>query len=139
MVSGGRSRRFDPWASAVGRRPADPPGVGRGLFELARRELGELVVAGQEVLAERLAELGRGDPARKHARRIRRARRTVRAQASVAAGFAGLTAAAVAASAPEIAEVGLGTSAVLVGAAAVRAGRRLAILRRQPPPPPRPA
>ena len=43
------------------------------------------------------------------------------------------------ASAPEVADVGLGAVALLAGAAAVRAGRRLAGLRRQPPPPPRSA
>jgi hypothetical protein len=138
-VSADRSRRFENWASAVSRIP--PPGArsGDGLAEVVRRELGELVLAGREVVAERLAELGRGDPARKHAKRIRRARRKVRTQATVAAGFAGLTGVAVAASAPEVAEVGLGAGAVLVGVAAARAGRRLATLHRQAPPPPRAA
>lgn len=136
-MSAGRSRRFETWASAVAGRSA--PGVGRGpgLAEVARRELAELVVAGREAVVERLAELGQPDPARKHAKRVRRAERKMRAQATVAFGFAGLTGVAVAASAPEIADVGLGAVTVLVGAAAVRAGRRVSGLRRQPPPPPR--
>jgi hypothetical protein len=136
-VSAGRSRRFETWASAVAGRSA--PGVGRGpgLAEVARRELAELVVAGREAVVERLAELGQPDPARKHAKRVRRAEQKMRAQATVAFGFAGLTGVAVAASAPEIADVGLGAVALVVGAVAVRAGRRLAGLRRLPPPPPR--
>jgi hypothetical protein len=131
-----RSRRFEAWAAAVARTP--DPGSPR-LADVARRELGELVAAGREAVAERLAELGRGDPARAHAKRLRRARRRLHARATVAVGFAGLTGAAVAASAPEVAEVGLGAGAVLVGAAAVKAGRRLGRLRREPPPPRRPA
>jgi hypothetical protein len=140
-VSAGRSRRFETWAAAVAGRsgpgPGGSSGHGPGLAEFARRELGELVVAGREAFAERLAELGQPDPARKHAKRIRRTQRKVRVQTTVAVGFAGLTGIAAAASAPEIADVGLGAVAVLTGAAAVRAGRRLTGLRRQPPPPPR--
>jgi hypothetical protein len=109
------------------------------LGEVARRELGELVVAGREVVAEKLAELTQGDPARKHARRIRRARRRVRTEAGVATGFAALTGVAVTAPGPEIIEYGLGGVAALVGLQAVRAHRRLRELRREPAPPPRPA
>lgn len=144
-----RSHRFRTWAAAVEHSAGELPGWARGparradaptgsaLAELARRELAELVVAGREAVADRLAEFGRADPARRHRKQVRRARRRMRAEATVAAGFAGLTAVAVAASAPEAAEVGLGAGAVLVGAAAVRAGRRLSDLRRQPAPPPR--
>ena len=137
-MSADRSRRFETWASAVARSSESRP-PGPGLAELARREVAELVATGREALVERLAELGRGDPARAHAKRIRRARRRLHTRATVAVGFAGLTGAAVAASAPEVAEVGLGAGAVLVGVAAVRAGRRLGTLRRRPAPPPRPA
>jgi hypothetical protein len=111
--------------------------VGAGLGELARRELAELVVTGREVVAERLAELGAVDPARKQRKRIRRLRRKVRAEATVAVGLAALTATAVVAPGPEIAEIGLGAGAVLVGWRALLAGRRLTELRRQPVPPPR--
>jgi hypothetical protein len=135
-VTADRPRRFETWAAAVARTPDPSP---PRLAEVAKRELGELVAAGREAVAERLAEFSRGDPARAHAKRLRRARRRLHARASVAVGFAGLTGAAVAASAPEVAEVGLGAGAVLVGAAAVRAGRRLGRLRREPPPPRRPA
>jgi len=140
-VSADRSRRFETWAAAVAGRSAPdaggPGGRGPGLGQFARRELAELVVAGREAVAERLAEFGQPDPARKHAKRIRRTQRKVRVQTTVAVGFAGLTGVAAAASAPEIADVGLGAVALLTGAAAVRAGRRRAGLRRQPPPPPR--
>jgi hypothetical protein len=152
-VSARRSRRFETWAAAVAARSAPhadvaaadgaggrgPGGLGSGLAELARRELAELVVAGREAVAERLAELGQPDPARKHAKQVRRAERKVRVQTTVAVGFAGLTGVAAVASAPEVADVGLGAVALLAGAAAVRAGRRLSGLRRQPPPPPRSA
>src|SRR6185312_11196440 len=121
-VSASRSRRFETWAAAVAARSAPhadgaggggaggrgPGGRGSGLAELARRELGELVVAGREAVAERLAELGQPDPARKHAKQVRRAERKVRLQTTAAVGFAGLTGVAAAASAPEIADVGLG-------------------------------
>ena len=111
--------------------------VGSGLGELARRELAELVVTGREVVAERLAELSVGDPARKQRKRIRRLRQKVRAEATVAAGLAALAVTAVLAPGPEITEVGLGAGAVLVGWRAALAGRRLTELRRQPVPPPR--
>jgi hypothetical protein len=136
-VSADRSRRFETWAAAVAGRSAPdaggPGGRGPGLGQFARRELAELVVAGREAVAERLAGFGQPDPARKHAKRIRRTQRKVRVQTTVAVGFAGLTGVAAAASAPEIADVGLGAVALLTGAAA------LAGLRRQPPPPSRTA
>jgi hypothetical protein len=131
VESGGATRAGEPAATATTR-----PGSGFG--EVARRELAELVVAGREVVVERLAELSKGDPARKHAKRIRRARRAVRAKAGVAAGFAMLAGVAVAAPGPEITEYGLGAAALVVGWRAVGSGRRLARLRREPAPPPRP-
>jgi hypothetical protein len=131
VESGGATRAREPGVTATTR-------AGSGFGEVARRELAELVVAGREVVVERLAELGKSDPARKHAKRIRRARRAVRAQAAVAAGFAALAGVAVAAPGPEITEYGLGAVAVVVGWRAVGSGRRLARLRREPAPPPRP-
>ncbi|HEY6747208.1 MAG TPA: hypothetical protein VI357_16000 [Mycobacteriales bacterium] len=111
--------------------------VGRGIGEVARRELGELVTAGREAVAERLAELGRPDPARTHARRVRRTTLKARLDAGVAFGFAAVTGVAVAASSPEAAEAGLGVVTVAAGWQAVRSGRRLRSLRRAPAPPAR--
>jgi len=125
-VSASRSRRFETWAAAVAARSVPhtdvagtdraggrgPGGRSSGLAELVRRELAELVVAGRDAVAERLAELGQPDPARKHAKQVRRAERKVRVQTTVAVGFAGLTGVAAVASAPEVADVGLGAVAL---------------------------
>lgn len=141
-VPGGATRWTAPPASAGAGRDGDTgagvgaAGSGRpGLADVARRELGELVVAGKEAVAERLAELGRGDPARMHARRVRRTQVKARLDAGVAFGFAAVTGVAVAASSPEAAEAGLGLVTVAAGWQAVRSGRRLRTLRRAPTPP----
>jgi hypothetical protein len=136
-MSADRARRLGTWAAVGSGSPPPPPGPPR-LGEVARRELGELVVAGREAVAARLAELGQGDPARAHARRMRRTRIKARADAVVAGGFAALTGVAVAASGPEAAEVGLGLVTVAAGWQAVRSSRRLRALRRVPVPPVRP-
>jgi hypothetical protein len=163
-VAADRTRRLAAWAAAVARvptatpgtvpwddtRPWTPPGTppgdqpsgatraaGSGLGEVARRELGELVAAGREAVAERLAELGRGDPARAHGRRLRRSRVKARLDAGVAFGFAAVTGVAVAASSPEATEAGLGLVTVAAGLQAVRSGRRLRTRLRAPVPPAR--
>lgn len=111
--------------------------TGSGFGEVARRELGELVTAGREVVAERLAELGHRDPARVHARQVRRTTVKARLDAGVAFGFAAVTGVAVAASTPEAAEAGLGVVTVAAAWQAVRSSRRLRSLRRAPAPPAR--
>jgi hypothetical protein len=156
-VTADRTRRLATWAAAVARVPAGPassdgerswnpsgpPGAtraaGAGFGELARQELGELVVAGKEAVVAGLAELGRRDPARTHAWRLRRSRMKARLDAGVAFGFAAVTGVAVAASSPEAAEAGLGLVTVACGWQAVRSGRRLRTLRRAPVPPARAA
>jgi hypothetical protein len=122
-----RARRPATWAAAVGSSPSRPPGLG----DMAR----ELVVVGRDAVAERLAEFGRADPARAHARMLRRTRIKARADAVVTAGFAALTGVAIAVPGPEAAEVGLGLVTVAAGWQAVRSSRRLRLLRRLPAPP----
>lgn len=155
-----RTRRLATWAAAVARVPTATPGTvpwddarsrtppadqpagatraaGGGLGVVAKRELGELVVAGREAVTERLAELGRADPARAHGRRMRRTRVKAQLDAGVAFGFAAVTGVAVAASSPEAAEAGLGLVTVAAGWQALRSGRRLRALRQAPVPPAR--
>jgi hypothetical protein len=134
VTAADRSRRLAAWAAAVSPRP-DPPAP--SLADVARREIGELVVAGREAVAARLSELGQADPARTHARRLRRSRVKARLDAGVAFTFAAVTGVAVAASGPEAAEAGLGLVTVAAGYQAVRSGRRLRAMRRTPVPPPR--
>jgi hypothetical protein len=127
-VAADRTRRLATWAAAVSASPGSGP---PRLADVVRRELGELVVTGREALAE----LGRADPARAHARRTRRTRVKARLDAGVAFGFAAVTGVAVAASGPEAAEAGLGLVTVAAGWQAVRSGRRLRTLLRAPAPP----
>lgn len=133
------ARRLATWAAAVGSggTPPDPPAP--RLAEVVRHEVREAVVAARDAVTTALAEIGRADPARVHARRLRRSRLKARLNAATAVGFTAVTGVAVAASAPVAAEAGLGVVAVAAGCQAVRSSRRLNVLRRVPVPPPRAA
>jgi hypothetical protein len=136
-VPADRARRLATWAAAVGSggTPTDP--TAPRLAEVVRHEVREALGAAREALTGVLAEIGRVDPARVHARRLRRGRVKARLDATAAFGFAAITGVAVAASTPVAAEAGLGVVTVAAGCQAVRSSRRLKMLRRVPVPPPR--